>query len=337
MPDQFSTLSTKQLHTLLRDADTLPLESLLNSGAVRIDTAARHIFRDSFWKGSFARDTALGFAEVLGVPAPGRSFAQGSFWKRFDRIEEGRCFGHVVNYEMHWLPGDPEVRAETYPDSKRAYFTQGAPFLLLNYRNEPYRIVYDAIKVIDRDRAIGVMHLGAFPNGLEFAAFVLERHNYPFLKMAAADYRLLATDPAVAPLAPDAAVGKWEGTLLTLADPNRVLLSQVNPHRLRVQITRVGGKLRLRYRIGVVKSIDLVKGTEELDLTGENEESAEEAAFAQTALDLGPGGESPAQTNNAIAGRWISNDTRLLKLPGMAQYAEPVDGGFAFHFYLEQR
>ncbi len=329
MPDELSSKSTPELQTLLRDAASRPLDSLLNTGAIKLDVARLHVFRDSFWKGSFAPDTPLGFAEVLGVPSPGPSFAQGSFWKRFDRFEDGACLGHVVNYEMHWLPGEPEVRAITYPDARRAYFTQGAPVLLLKYRNEPYRIVYDVIKVLDANRAIGVMHLGTFPNGLEFATFVMERHNYPFMKMSAADFRLLAADPAVSPLSPKDAVGRWEGTLLTLADPNRVLLSQVNPHRLRVEIRRGGDRLRLRYRIGVVKGLDLIKGTEEIDLTEETEESAEEATFARTALNLGSG--------EAIAGRWISSDTRLLKLPGMAQYAEPVGDSFAFHFFLERR
>ena len=63
----------------------------MNSGAVRIDFAQGRIFRDSFWKGSFAKDTLLGWEERVrgavldpAAAAAGRVFAGGSFWKRFD-------------------------------------------------------------------------------------------------------------------------------------------------------------------------------------------------------------------------------------------------------------
>ena len=37
-------------------------------------------------------------------------FAGGSFWKRFDQVENGVATGQLVNYNIEWLPGDPEVR-----------------------------------------------------------------------------------------------------------------------------------------------------------------------------------------------------------------------------------
>ncbi|MEZ5402821.1 MAG: hypothetical protein R2729_24305 [Bryobacteraceae bacterium] len=327
MSKNLAALKTAELQEILRDTPGRPLPDLLNAGAVRIDAAARHVYRDSFWKGSFASDTALGFAEILGAPALGPNFSQGSFWKRFDRIDNGVCTGHVVNYELHWLPGEPEVRAVDYADAKRKYFRAGDPILLLNYLNQPYRIVYDAMKVIDDATAVGVMHLGTYPKGMEFATFYMERHNYPFAKMSADDFRLLPAQPGIAPLDPAGAEGRWEGTLLTLADPNRVLLAQVNPHRLNADVKHDGNRLRVKYRIGIVK------GVEEIDLSEENEESAEAPEFSRTALAL-PGAEGRPP---AIAGRWVTQDTRLLKLPGMAQYAEPAGDGFAFYFFLERK
>src|SRR5690606_25436223 len=126
---------------------------------------------------------------------------------RFDRIEDGVAFGHVVNYELHNIPGKPEVRLVSYPDSNRKYFQQGDDVLLLTYINQPYRIVYDTIKVIDDDSAIGVMHLGDFPNGIEFATFVMERHNYPFENMSVPDHHAIFSDSRTRVPAPQELAG----------------------------------------------------------------------------------------------------------------------------------
>jgi hypothetical protein len=185
--DYFSTLATKDLHAILRSTETRPLEQIVNTGNVRIDFGKRRIFRDIYWKGSFAPDTALGWEERTrtkllhpDLVSEGKVFAGGSFWKRFDKVENGVATGEVVNYNIDWLPGDPEVRMVEYPDDKRQYLAKGQSVLLLRYRNHPYRRVYDLIKIIDSDDAIGVMHIGDFPNGTELASFVLARHNYPF-------------------------------------------------------------------------------------------------------------------------------------------------------------
>ena len=185
-PDFFSTLSGKELQAILRRTQTLPIERLINTGAVLIDLERRRVFRDIYWKGSFAVDSLLGWEERMRTEQQhpemndgGRVFAGGSFWKRFDRVENGVATGQVVNYGIEWLPGDPEVRAIRYPDDRRAYFEKGQTVLLLQYRNDPYRQVYDTIKLIDENNAIGVMHIGTFPEGNEFATFVMARHNYP--------------------------------------------------------------------------------------------------------------------------------------------------------------
>jgi len=159
--DFFSTLPTRDLQAILRSTQTLPIESLVNTGEVRIDAANQRVFRDIYWKGSFAADSLLGWEERMRseslhpeVYEHGRIFAGGSFWKRFDRVESGVATGEVVNYDIQWLPGDPEVRAVPYPDSRRAYLQQGQEILLLHYRNDPYHQVYDTIKIVDRDKKL---------------------------------------------------------------------------------------------------------------------------------------------------------------------------------------
>lgn len=204
-PDFFSTVPAKDLQAILRSRETLPIENLLNTGALRIDFAKQRIFRDIYWKVSFAADSVLGGEERVrtesmhpAVHGHGKIFAGGSFWKRFDKVENGVATGEVVNYNIYniqWLPGDPEVRAVSYPDDRRAYFQRGQAILLLHYRNDPYRQLYDTIKIIDPNKAIGVMHVGDFPNGVEFATFVLDRHNYPFELATDEDRKLIAAGP----------------------------------------------------------------------------------------------------------------------------------------------
>lgn len=256
-PDFFSTRPTVELQSILRNTPGRPLNSLLNTSGVRIDFEKRRIFRDSFWKGSFAEDTLLGWEERVRTAALGGSaerlgaiFAGGSFWKRFDRIENGVARGHVVNYEIAWLPGDPEVREVEYPDDNRRYFRKGDKVLLLNYRNQPYRIVYDAIKVIDEENAIGVMHLGDFPNGIEFATFVMARNNYPFEKMAVEDHHLLFGHQRARKPSPAELSGAWSGHLVFLGRPNVSLLNLANPAAFQVSFRHEGETVLASLRFG---------------------------------------------------------------------------------------
>src|SRR5574337_732126 len=149
----------------------------------------------------------------------GRTFAGGSFWKRFDAVKNGLAEGYVVNYEISFLPGDPRVREVAYPDNNRRYFKKGDKTLLLNYLNDPYKQVYDTIKVIDAENAVGVMHIGDFPNGLEFATFVMARNNYPFEKMSVDDHQLLFKDPHTSVPSVCQLRGGWNGNLIVVPHP----------------------------------------------------------------------------------------------------------------------
>ncbi|MCC6861599.1 MAG: GMC family oxidoreductase [Bryobacterales bacterium] len=243
-PDYFSTRPTPDLHAVLRDAPGLPLERLLNTGAVRIDLAQRRIFRDVFWKGSFAADSLLGWEERIRNQGPASAvetaaiFAGGSFWKRFDKVEAGRATGHVVNYDLEFLPGDPEVREVEYPDNNRRYFRKGDRILLLTYRNQPYRIVYDTIKLVDENNAIGVMHLGEFPNGLEFAAFVMSRHNYPLERLSVDDHERIFGMPEAGAAAELA--GEWTGILAPRENAGTRLLRRVAPAPVKLSVAADG-------------------------------------------------------------------------------------------------
>ena len=254
--DQFSTRSSKELEEILRGASTLGLETLLNQGGVSIDLEHDRIFRDSFWKGSFAKDSLLGLEERIrnfftGQPKnTATTFTGGSFWKRFDRIANDTAFGYVVNYELTALPGLPQVRREIHPDDKRRYFAKGDPILLLRYTNDPYKAVYDTIKVIDNDNAIGVMHVGEYPNGTEVAKFVMARHNYPLENMSVEDHEFIFQ--GAAPVAPssEALRGKWTGRLIFLETPDTSLANQFNPILLQTEFRREDGETIAHWTAG---------------------------------------------------------------------------------------
>lgn len=231
-PDYLSRQSTRELQAIFRATPTMPLESLLNHHDLRIDVERRRIWRDGFWKGTFARDHFLGLDERWMAPpdARGLPYTGGRFWKRFDRIDAGVAPGLIVNYNVALLPGHAIVRAVPYPDDRRSYIAAGDTILLLTYKNHLYRTVYDLIKVIAPDAAIGIMHIGAFPRGMKFATFVMARNNYPFEQMAVPDHDMLFANDALSRVpAPAEMAGRWRGRVVFSRAPDRTMHNQFNP------------------------------------------------------------------------------------------------------------
>lgn len=275
-PDYFSTKATRDLQAVLHDAPTLPLEKLLNTRSVSLDIANHRINRDIFWKGSFAKDNLLGWEErarnaglARDAAKAGQLFAGGSFWKRFDRIENGFATGTVINYDLDALPGDPMVRMTSYPDDNRRYFRKGDSVLLLNYRNDPYKQVYDTIKIVDENNAIGVMHLGEFPNGVEFATFVMERYSYSLQDMSIEDHQMLLGRTDFPRPSPGQVTGEWTGNFIVVEHPNTALLD--HPERLPVRLTwRPNAPLRMELGNGMKWDITADLSAQELRMLGQD-------------------------------------------------------------------
>ncbi|MGH9629457.1 MAG: hypothetical protein ACRD7E_14140, partial [Bryobacteraceae bacterium] len=280
-------------------------------------------------KGSFAGDTPLGWEEKIrnsifgaGGVKNASIYTGGSFWKRFDRIENGVAFGHVVNYELDFIPGKPEVRRVQYPDANRAYFEKGDDLLLLTYTNNPYRMVYDTIKVIDQNSAIGVMHLGDFPNGLEFATFVMERHNYPFENMSVPDHHAMFSDPRTRVPGPEELPGEWDGRLVLLPRPNTSLLNQVNPVLFRMIFEADGGGVKARFRFG------LISGGAEVQFSDEFLKIMDFTSFHDEIRAIGA---------DMLIGKWASPELSPMLLRGLQDYLEPGRDRFAFYYILTRR
>ena len=121
-PDFFSTQPSADLQAILFNTPTLPLETLTSTGAVRIDFDQQRIFRDSFWKDSFAEDSLIGWEErartVLGSARRRpdlRAEVSGSASKRRRWCREGlRGELRVVRASR-----PAEVRMVNYPDNHR--------------------------------------------------------------------------------------------------------------------------------------------------------------------------------------------------------------------------
>jgi hypothetical protein len=96
------------------------------------------------------------------------------------------------------------------------------------------------------------MHLGEFPNGLEFATFVMARNNYPFEKMSVPDHCLLFEHSRATVPRPEELMGTCEGSLVFLDRPDESLLNQANPGLLRVSFEPAGRAVRGAIRIGGV-------------------------------------------------------------------------------------
>jgi cholesterol oxidase len=325
-PDYFSTQHGADLQLILRNTKTQPLASLLNTDQVTFDFENKRVFRDSFWKGSFAEDTLLGWEERIrnsvigdqGVPA-GQIFAGGSFWKRFDKLQNGVLSGYVANYELHELPGLPQVREVTYPDDNRRYFQKGDDVLLLDYLNDPYKQVYDAIKVIDAQNAIGVMHLGDFPNGIEFATFVMARNNYPFEKMSVEDHQMLFKDPRTQVPAQAQLVGQWSGNLIFVEHPNSTILNQFNPVAFQLGFAAQGTQLQARYKFGLIST------GAQVEMTPEYIRLSDFTAFQ---------GEIRMIDNDTLIGKWVASDLLSTLADPLRNCVEPGPNQLTFYYIL---
>jgi cholesterol oxidase len=309
--DFFSSRSSHDLQTILRDAVTQPLEKLVNTRSVSVDVANRRINRDLFWKGSFAKDGLLGWEERVRnaaldsqISKAGHFFTGGAFWKRFDRVDNGVATGKVVNYDLSVIPGDPEVRMISYPDDNRRYFKKGDQVLLLHYRNHPYKQVYDTIKIVDDNSAIGVMHIGDFPNGIEFSTFVMERYSYPFELMSIEDYHLLATSTQSSTATPAQSAGKWRGNFIFLEHPNVALLNYPRPP-----------EVALTFDAGSGMSVQLQDGTK---------------------LNAGAPRDMRLVGSDVLIGKWATRDLDSTTMRSLRDFTEPHTDSQVLYYVLRR-
>ena len=218
------------------------------------------------------------------------------------------------------------VKQVKYPDNNHKYFKAGDDILLLTYTNEPYRIVYDAIKAIDKNNCIGVMHLGTFPTGLEFATFVMARHNYPFEKMSVPDHQAIFSGDHVRVPAPPEMAGTWEGHLIFLTRPDISLLNQLNPVAFRLRFIPTANGVEGRFRF------DLFSGKKEMEFTDEFVRLIDSPVLHDEIRMI----DSETMIGKMVfveLPTWLKN-TPLQK--GLYGYLEPGQGRFTFYYILKR-
>jgi len=86
------------------------------------------------------------------------------------------------------------------------------------------------------------MHLGTFPNGIEFATFVMTRQSYPFENMSVPDAEALFQDARATPPPAGGISGDWDGRLIRLRTPDTTLMNQETPVPCRVSFQSANGK-----------------------------------------------------------------------------------------------
>jgi hypothetical protein len=97
------------------------------------------------------------------------------------------------------------------------------------------------------------MHLGTFPDGLEFATFVMSRNNYPFENMSIEDHQAIFDDTRNNVPNPSDLAGTWSGHLVLLPTTDNSLLNQVSPVAFRVSFQAQDGRTTAKYQVGPVE------------------------------------------------------------------------------------
>jgi hypothetical protein len=161
--------------------------------------------------------------------------------------------------------------------------------------------------VIDDNSAIGVMHLGEFPNGLEFSTFVLERYSYGFRYMSMDDYQLLRSLPESASVTESQVIGQWSGTFIVLEHPNVSLLTYPQPPKVDLTVTNPS-------------SIKVVLGNT-VTLNIPDSPTLQDMRF------IG---------NDTIIGRWRLKNLDVSTARDLREYLEPYTDSYAVYYVVER-
>lgn len=192
--DTLVAATDQELDGLFRQASTLPVEKLINSGTHRVDGAGCEIFNDLRWKGFLPRGLPLrDFTAQFGL-----SYAK-RFWPRKDRClgETQYIDGRVtLNHRLDEVTLDAPVNDL---DSGR--------YIVLYYTDPGFEhVFYDVMKVVSEDVVLYRGYRGQFPHGTRgFAAPLLRRYG---LAQAGVDDHDALMDRA-RPAAPDHLEGRW--------------------------------------------------------------------------------------------------------------------------------
>jgi hypothetical protein len=202
-PNALAVATDEALDALFLQSTTLPIETLVNTGAHRVDVARRTIFNDEHWKGWLPKGLRAGdvFARL-------RTGYAKRFWKKGDRYlgETRYVQGRVlVKHALEEITIHQTVN--DLPPGR---------YIILHYTDLVFKLVfYDAMKILDDNVILYRGYAGPYPNGRRGFSGVLMR-GYSFAQMGLRDHHLMF-EPAPMPV-PGFLAGQWRLQVIDTSD-----------------------------------------------------------------------------------------------------------------------
>jgi choline dehydrogenase-like flavoprotein len=179
----------------------------------KFDAETLMITNNSHWKGIFPRDIDLRNTLTLYF---------GGFWKRFSDSEKPTISSTSVSSLSSDITGIthpfevPLFAVNTALDTKLDGFGR---VVLLKYRDPPYNMFYDVLKIVDENTVLGKAFFTNPQPGREILTFSMSRR-YPLEYMTEEDHEMLYSKMKKPSM--ESMIGIWEGQLVsdsTWTDP----------------------------------------------------------------------------------------------------------------------
>ncbi len=222
------------LERLFKRLQTGGIETMANSGEVKIDTDNGLIRNDTVWKGVFPPGHVLNaFSTALNA----------SFNKRFTKQADGKFTGVTSD-------SDGGINAQNTLEeitiTERTGTLEPGKYILLKYTEPQWRGFYDVFKVINDDLLIGRVYLGRYPKGVRLFTFPMVR-SYGLDQMTISDHKAI-WDSAALPTKEQLA-GLWEMRMVSNANNTGVVAYLKFDHK-------PDGRLEARYQfLGLIEGL----------------------------------------------------------------------------------
>ncbi|HQR32889.1 MAG TPA: GMC family oxidoreductase [Blastocatellia bacterium] len=233
-PQTALTYKEADLERLFKRLQTGGIETMANSGEVKIDTDNGLIRNDTVWKGVFPKGHVLNaFSTALNA----------SFKKRFTKQADGKFTGVTSD-------SDGGINAlntlEEITITERTGTLEPGKYILLKYTEPQWRGFYDVFKVINDDLLIGRVYLGRYPKGVRLFTFPMVR-SYGLDQMTISDHKAI-WDSAALPTKEQLA-GLWEMRMVSNANNTGVVAYLKFDHK-------PDGRLEARYQfLGLIEGL----------------------------------------------------------------------------------
>lgn len=233
-PTDALTYKEADLERIFSRNQTGSIETMTNSGEVKIDTDKGLIRNDTVWKGVFPRGHVLNaFSTALNA----------SFKKRFTKEPDGKFTGLTSDSDggINALNTLEEINI-----TERTGTLEPGKYILLKYTEAQWRGFYDIFKVINDDLLIGRVYLGSYPKGRRLFTFPMVR-SYGLDHMTVPDHKSI-WDKAALPTK-EQLNGVWEMRMVSNANNTGVVAYLKFDHK-------PDGRLEARYQfLGLIEGL----------------------------------------------------------------------------------